>query len=99
MDLFKNKVYEVLKEVPRGKVTTYGAIAEKLGKKCLSRAVGNALHQNTDKYCIPCYRVVSSKGRLSKNYALGGIEEQRRLLEEDGIEVVDCKVDLDKFGV
>ncbi len=97
--MFKVKVYEELKNVPRGKVTTYGAIAEKLGGKRFSRAVGNALHKNTDKYAIPCYKVVNRKGKLSKSYALGGIEEQRRLLEEDGIEVVDYTVDLDKYKV
>ncbi|MGI6744810.1 MAG: hypothetical protein ACOX45_01295 [Acutalibacteraceae bacterium] len=51
----------------------------------------------TGCFFIVLFRCESA--RLSKNYALGGIEEQRRLLEENGIEVVDCKVDLDKFGV
>ena len=83
--------------VPKGKVVTYGQIAEFLGNKNLSRAVGNALHRNPDGDKYPCYKVVNSKGELSKNYAFGGIEEQKKRLEKDGVKVVNYKVDLENY--
>ncbi len=92
-----NKIYTYLTTIPNGKVTTYGQIAEHLGNKRLARAVGNALHKNPDGDKYPCYKVVNSKGQLSPAYAFGGIEEQKRRLEADGIEVVNYAVDLEKY--
>lgn len=74
------KIYEFIKTIPKGKVVTYGQVAEYLGNKYLARAVGNALHRNPDPKSIPCHRVVNSKGELSKAYAFGGCDVQRRLL-------------------
>ena len=65
----------------------------------MCRAVGNALHHNPDPANIPCYRVVNSKGELSGEFAFGGAGRQAQLLEADGIEVVDGKVDLKKYGM
>ncbi len=65
----------------------------------MSRAVGNALHKNPDPENIPCFRVVNSKGELAPAFAFGGEDEQRKRLEEDGVEVKDGKVDLKKFGI
>lgn len=65
----------------------------------MSRAVGNALHKNKDPENIPCYRVVNAKGGLSGAFAFGGENEQARRLMADGIEVVDGKVDLKRFGM
>lgn len=93
----QEKILKYLLTVPKGKVVTYGQIAEFLGNKNLSRAVGNALHRNPDGNKYPCYKVVNSKGELSKNYAFGGIEEQKKRLEKDGIKVVNYKVDLEKY--
>lgn len=93
----KDKVYEYLRTIPKGKVVTYGQIAEFLGNEKLARVVGNILHNNPDKDKYPCYKVVDSKGSLSKQYAFGGIEKQKELLEYDGIVVVNYKVDLDKY--
>ena len=95
---FYHDVYELLLEIPEGKVTTYGRIAEKLGSKYYARAVGNALHANPDGDKYPCYKVVNSKGKLSENYAFGGIEAQKKRLESEGIEVTDFCVDLKKYG-
>lgn len=83
--------------VPKGRVVTYSQIAVYLGNKNLARAVGNALHRNPDGDKYPCYKVVNSKGELSKNYAFGGIEEQKNRLENDGVKVVNYKVDLEKY--
>ncbi len=93
----KNKVYEYLLTIPEGKVVTYGQIAEFLGNKKLSRVVGNILHNNPQPSVYPCYKVVNAKGRLSHNFAFGGIEKQKELLENDGIEVIDYTVDLNKY--
>ncbi len=93
------RIYEAVKKIPRGRVATYGQIAELAGDRKMSRAVGNALHKNPDPDTIPCYRVVNSKGELSGEFAFGGAGAQARLLEADGIEVVDGKVDLRVYGM
>ncbi len=82
---FFDKVYEVVKSVPKGKVITYGLIAEILGNKKMARQVGWALHANPNPESIPCYRVVSKEGRVSKAFVFGGENMQRALLENDGI--------------
>ena len=92
-----DKVFEFLLTVPKGKVVTYGQIAEHLGNKGLSRFVGNVLHKNPDENKYPCYKVVNSKGQLSSAFAFGGIKEQKKRLENDGIEVTGYFVDLKKY--
>lgn len=93
------RIYEAVRKIPKGKVATYGQIAELAGDKKMARAVGNALHKNPDPGSIPCYRVVNAKGELSGAFAFGGDGVQAELLEADGIEVVDGKVDLEKYGM
>ena len=93
------RIYEAVKQIPKGRVATYGKVAEMAGNSRMSRAVGNALHKNPDPDHIPCYRVVNSKGELAGAFAFGGEEVQRKLLEADGIEVVNGKVDLKKYGL
>lgn len=93
----EEKVYEFLKTIPKGKVVTYGQIAEYLGNKKLAQIVGNILHNNPDENEYPCYKVVNSKGNLSKKFAFGGIEKQKEKLEQDGIVVINYKVDLYKY--
>ena len=91
------RIYEVVKKIPKGKVATYGQIAELAGDKRMARAVGNALHKNPDPDNIPCFRVVNAKGELAGEFAFGGAGEQAKLLEADGIEVADGRVDLEKY--
>lgn len=98
MKIDRERLYALLREIPRGKVTTYGSLAKQLGDVHLARAVGNALHQNPDGDRFPCYKVVNSRGELSCAYAFGGIEAQWRRLEADGIAVVRGKVDLAVYG-
>ena len=93
------RIYEAVKKIPKGHVATYGRIAEMAGEPKMARAVGNALHKNTDPEHIPCFRVVNSKGELSGAFAFGGENEQARRLMEDGVEVVNGKVDLKKYGI
>ena len=94
----KQALYELLLTIPHGKVVTYGTLAEMLGNRRMARAVGNALHSNPDGEKYPCYKVVNSKGELSRAYAFGGIDEQKRRLEADGIVVENGKVDLKRYG-
>lgn len=93
----KEKVFEFLLTIPKGKVVTYGQIAEYLGNKKAARAVGNILHQNPDENKYPCFKVVDSKGNLSRSFAFGGIEKQKERLEAEGIEVNNNKVDLNTY--
>lgn len=95
----KQQVYNYLLTVPKGKVVTYGQIAQMLGNPKLARAVGNALHTNPNPSLYPCYKVVNSRGRLSFHFAFGGMEAQQKLLEQEGIEVHGGKVDLKKYGI
>jgi len=80
-----DKVYEFVRNIPRGKVATYGQIALHLGNRNFARVVGNILHGNPDPEHIPCHRVVNAQGKLSRSYAFGGIEAQRRLLASEGV--------------
>lgn len=93
------RIYEAVKNIPKGKVATYGQVAAMAGNERMARAVGNALHKNPDPDTIPCYRVVNAKGELAKAFVFGGINVQAEMLEQDGIEVVDGKVDLKKYGI
>lgn len=92
------KIYEVVKSIPRGKVATYGQVAELAGNKKLARVVGNALHKNPEPKIIPCHRVINAKGELATNFAFGGAEAQKKLLEAEGVKVVNNRVDLSKYG-
>ena len=92
-----NSIYRIVMTIPKGRVATYGQIAALAGQPRGARAVGNALHINPDPKNIPCFRVVNSKGELSGAFAFGGLEWQRHYLEEDGIEVVNGKVDLSVY--
>ena len=93
------RIYEAVKKIPKGHVATYSKVAEMAGNPRMARAVGNALHKNPDPEHIPCFRVVNAKGELAGEFAFGGAGEQVKLLEADGIEVEDGKVDLKKYGI
>ena len=93
------RIYEAVKAIPKGCVATYGQVAQLAGDKKMARAVGNALHKNPDPEHIPCYRVVNARGELAGAFAFGGERVQQQLLEADGIEVVDGRVDLAVYGM
>lgn len=97
--MMKRKVYNFLLTIPKGKVVTYGQIAEYLGNKKLARVVGNILHENPDGDKYPCYKVVNAKGELSKAFAFGGLDGQKERLERDGVCVANYKVDLEKYKI
>ena len=91
------RIYDAVKKIPYGRVATYAQVAEMAGDRKMARAVGNALHKNPDPDGIPCFRVVNSKGELAGEFAFGGAGVQASLLEAEGIEVVNGKVDLKRF--
>jgi O-6-methylguanine DNA methyltransferase len=93
------RIYEAVKKIPKGKVATYADVAEMAGDRKMARAVGNALHKNPDPSTIPCHRVVNSKGELAGEYAFGGAWKQAQILESEGVEVANGKVDLAKYRI
>lgn len=94
---FFEQVYEIVKEIPEGKVMTYGQIARKLGTKD-ARRVGHALHANKN-HEVSCHRVVNKHGRLAPGYAFGGPGEQKNRLMAEGVKFLDeLHVDLDSCG-
>lgn len=94
---FREKVFRAVQQIPKGKVATYGDIAKLIGCAGGARAVGNALHQNTDCVAVPCHRVVNSKGALAKSYVFGGVAEQAKKLLAEGVNVWAGKVNLKQF--
>ena len=95
---FFEKVYEVVKKIPKGRVATYGQIACLAGSPRSARQVGYALHVNPEPFVIPCHRVVNRFGSLAPAFAFGGVEVQAALLRDEGVEVTDDGfVDLEKY--
>jgi methylated-DNA-protein-cysteine methyltransferase related protein len=98
------QVYEVVRQIPEGKVMTYGQIALRLRSGSPAsqiiispRTVGWALHANKDGSGVPCYRVVNKEGHLAPGYAFGGPDEQRNRLLAEGVTFINEKcVDLKK---
>ena len=91
-------IYDVVRQIPKGKVASYEQVAALSGNPRWSRVVGYALHVNPDPSGIPCYRVVTKDGRISDAFAFGGGNEQIALLKADGIEFVDdTHVDMKRF--
>ena len=91
------RIYEAVRRIPRGFVATYADVAEAAGDRRMARAVGNALHKNPDPSTIPCHRVVNARGELAGEYAFGGAWRQAELLREEGVEVEDGRVSLEKY--
>ena len=97
---FKDQVYKLVKQIPKGKVATYGQIALLIQNynskfKINPRWIGWVLHRNRD-LAVPCHRVVDRNGRIAPNFAFGGADEQRRRLIAEGVKFKDkMHVDLD----
>ena len=83
---FFETVYEIVKQIPRGKVMSYGQIARAAGFPRKAREVGWALHVNPDPEHIPCHRVVNREGRVSPAFVFGGENMQVALLKSEGVE-------------
>ena len=93
------RIYEAVKKIPKGKVATYADVAEMAGDRKMARAVGNALHKNPDPSTIPCHRVVNAKGELAGEYAFGGAWKQAQILESEGVEITEGRVNLKKYRI
>lgn len=92
------RIYEVVKKIPKGRVASYGQVAAMAGNPRWSRVVGYALHSNPDPEHIPCHRVVFSDGRLSPGFAFGGPGAQEELLRREGVEAESGRVDMSRYG-
>lgn len=84
---FQLLVWNALKEIPRGEVRTYKQLAAQIGRPQSIRAVANACGKNPYIVVIPCHRVIRSDGGLGGYSGSGGIEEKRRLLEQEGVHI------------
>lgn len=83
---FQRAVWEALKQIPKGRVTTYGDIAAYLGTKAV-RAVGSAVGKNPYAPDVPCHRVVPAEGRIGNYSGEGGTNRKIALLEKEGVRV------------
>ncbi len=92
---FKDKVYSLAKQIPKGKVATYGQLAKMVGSPKASRAVGMCMSTNKTPETIPCHRVVASNGKLT-GYAFGGTINKQVILKKEGVYFIGDKVDLKK---
>ena len=93
-----DRIYAVVKRIPRGRVATYGQIAMLAGNSRWARAVGYALHANPEPGVIPCHRVLNRFGKTAPAFAFGGSDRHAELLRGEGVDVSeDGFVDLDKF--
>ena len=95
---FFDRVYFVVRKIPFGKVTSYGAIAKYLGSPQSSRVVGWAMNNSHYKNNIPAHRVVNRNGMLTGKHHFSGTNLMKELLENEGIKVVDNVIlDFEKF--
>ena len=91
-DNFFERVYEVARKIPYGKVTSYGAIAKVLGTARSARMVGWAMNASHDLEDVPAHRVVNRKGLLTGKHHFDGTNLMQQLLESEGIVIVDNQI-------
>jgi len=97
-DSFFESVYDVVRMVPYGRVTSYGAIARFLGSAQSSRMVGWALNVSHNIVDVPAHRVVNRNGMLTGKIHFGGSDTMQQLLESEGMEIVNNKIiNFEKF--
>lgn len=93
---FRQKVYELCRQIPQGKVATYGQLAHMAGYPKAARAVGMFMATNPDAPATPCHRVVASNGALTGYSAGEGIKTKITMLLKEGVKFKGMKVDLDQ---
>ncbi|MEH6704437.1 MGMT family protein [Galbibacter orientalis] len=89
---FFDRVYKVAKQIPYGRVTSYGAIATYLGAARSARMVGYAMNGSSLKEDVPAHRVVNRKGILTGKHHFQGTNLMQQLLESEGVEVIDNQI-------
>jgi len=93
---FRQKIYDLTKKIPRGKVATYGQLAQLAGSPGAARAVGMCMKTNPNAPVVPCHRVVASDGSLTGYSAGNGISTKQKMLQQEGVVFLKNKVDLHK---
>lgn len=88
----RDRVYSLLKQVPKGKVTTYKELAKSTGLH--PRTIGLFMKNNRDPVNIPCYKVIHSDGSIGGYSGRGGTETKKKLLKKDGIRIENNKINL-----
>ena len=91
-DNFFKKVYTVVKKVPYGRVTSYGAIAKYLGAARSARMVGWAMNASHYDDSVPAHRVVNRLGMLTGKHHFDGSNLMQQLLENEGIKIKDAQI-------
>ncbi len=100
MNNFFQRVFDVVKQIPEGRVATYGQIARMIGEPRKARYVGFAMHQSPGiAGGVPCHRVVFKDGSLAPGFAFGGPGAQKELLESEGIAFLENgRIDMEAYG-
>jgi len=91
-DNFFEKVYEVARLIPYGRVTSYGAIAKYLGAARSARMVGWAMNGSSNKQNVPAHRVVNKIGLLTGKHHFQGTNLMQQLLENEGVEIIENQI-------
>ncbi|QQG47613.1 MAG: MGMT family protein [Candidatus Woesebacteria bacterium] len=94
MSDFRQRVYELTRQIPEGKVATYGQLAKLAGRVKAARAVGVFMRTNPDAPHTPCHRVVSFNGKLTGYSGRGGILQKREMLISEGVKFLGDRVNL-----
>lgn len=95
---FKDRVYELTRKIPKGKVATYGQLARLAGKPKAARAVGALMRLNPDAPETPCHRVVAKDGSLTGYSGKDGIAGKKKMLLAEGVAFTNNRVDLTRSG-
>lgn len=97
---FFERAYDVVRQIPEGRVASYGQVARMMGAPRCARQVGYAMHASPGVAGgVPCHRVVFRDGSLCRGFAFGGPGEQRRMLEAEGVDFLeDGRVDMARFS-
>lgn len=98
-EAFFQTAYDIVRQIPRGRVATYGQVARMMGEPRKARFVGFAMHSSPGMAGgVPCHRVVFADGSLAPGFAFGGPGQQRRMLQEEGVGFLPSgKVDMRRF--
>ena len=91
---FKEKIYDLCRSIPKGKVATYGQLANLAGKPKAARAVGAFMRMNPDAPNTPCHRVVAANGKLTGYSGEGGVPGKKKMLLKEGVSFKGSLVDL-----
>lgn len=95
MTQLSETIIEIIKDIPFGKVLSYGEVARRADSPKSARLVSNLLHTCSEKYSLPWHRVINSQGKISLTGIAG--EEQKQMLLAEGIEITKGKIDLAKY--